>query len=178
VSNTTPSLIVLNPSEPPAIAEVSAEAWEPMKDDRFLVDTKENIGYLVHDNGTYAKFKVATGRNETVHYLGMTYKATTPTGTWKVKARNTSPDHITFGPGGRFLRLFKDGTEYTRYGIHDYAYLDDILAKDTDGRFFSMGCILVKPAILDTLEKIYALNGGEIEVATVYGLSGPLIAGK
>jgi hypothetical protein len=174
----SPALVVLNPALPSSAQQVTVASWVARKNDRFVVDTKENMGYLVHEDGTYASFVVATGRNEKVRYLGMNYIATTPTGKWVVKSRNTSGDRITFGPEGRFLRLYKDGTEYTSYGIHDYAYLDEILEKDTEGRFFSMGCVLVKKNILNILEKTYELNGNMLEVATVYGLDVPMIAKK
>jgi hypothetical protein len=178
LSNSPIAAQVVTPAEPALTLEISVAAWEPQKNDRFLVDTKENMGYLIHEDGHFARFMVATGRNEKVHYLGKSYVATTPTGKWVVKARNTSPDRITFGKEGRFLRLYKDGTDYTSYGIHDYAYLEEILEQGTEGRFFSMGCVLVRKPILNLLEKIYELNGGALEVATVYGLDATLIAQK
>ena len=83
---------------------------------------------------------------------------------------HTQGDRITFGPKGRFLRLYKDGEEYTSYGIHDYAYIDKILSQDTEGRYFSMGCILVNQEVLDLLEETYTLNGNRLEVYTTQGL--------
>ena len=173
--------IVLSTSAPAAAhrqppAEISINHWQPAKGDRFLVDTEANIGYLVHKNGSYARVLVATGRRQTVHYIGRTYDATTPVGNWVVRSIQTNGDRITFGPEGHFLRMYQNGDEYTSYGIHDYAYIDKVFLEDTEGRYYSMGCILVRKFVLDLLEKTYALNGDALEVVTTYGIDERLLA--
>ena len=144
--------------------------WVPAQGDRFIADTKNNVGYIVHEDGQYTQMLIATGRREKVHYIGRTYMATTPIAKWTVKAKKIQGDRVTFGKSGEFLRLYRDGTEYTAYGIHDYKYLDDVLAKDVEGRYFSMGCILVPQNVVDLLEAAYVLNGNKLDFATVYGL--------
>jgi L,D-transpeptidase catalytic domain len=174
-----PGLKSLHPQmqEPPAIVvDISQSLLEARKGTRFVVDTKENMGYLMHADGSFASFRVATGKNEDVRYLGMKYKASTPEDTWTVKSRHVQPDRVTFGKNGRFLRLYRNGTEYTHYGIHGYAYLDEILEKPAEERYFSMGCVLVTPEVLKILEKIYELNGNQLEVTTIYGLQTPMVA--
>ena len=173
LSTTPATQDIRTPAEPALAMHLAVETFQPAKGDRFIADTKNNLGYIVHENGSYTSFLIASGRNEKVRYLGMTYVATTPVKTWKASKVNTQPDRITFGKKGTFLRL-----DDTRYGIHDYAYLDEILEKDVSGRFFSMGCILVKDEILQILLKIRELNGGVLEVATVYGVQNDLIAKK
>jgi hypothetical protein len=161
----------------PSTALVIPEAeWQPMQGDRFIVDTKNNEGYLIHSDGSYTEFDVATGRRHVVHYLGLTYDATTPVSRWQVHSIEVTGDRITFGPEGHFLRLFKNGDEYTSYGIHDYAFLNDVLDKDTEGRYFSMGCVLVRKSILNLLEKTLDLNGNNLDVVTTYGLNEALVA--
>lgn len=148
--------------------------WSPEVGDTMLVDTKENIGYLIHHDGTYIRFQVITGQKRVVHYIGRTYKATTPTWKWKALSNERKGDKVTFGPSGRFLRLFKDGTEYTPYGIHEHR--DEYLMFPRESRYQSMGCIIVQSAMLDIIEATYAKNGNTLDVETVYGLSPEWIA--
>lgn len=133
-----------------------------------MVDTQANMGYLIHPNGQYAQFPVATGQRRIVRYIGMTYNAATPTMKWVVESSEIKGDRITFGPTGRFLRLYDEG-EKTAYGIHEYAYEQRMFEGD---RFGSMGCIVTKSFIMDLLERTFAVNEGKIKVETVYGLSG------
>lgn len=134
----------------------------------FLVDTKENMGYIINDKGQYALIKVATGQNKVVHYLGQTYNALTPSEHWTAKTFHTQSDRITFGPKGKFLRLYRDGTEYTAYGIHSYAYIKDFLKEDD--RYRSMGCVLVDDDVMEYLVDAFKKNGNKLEVVTVHGL--------
>jgi hypothetical protein len=100
-----------------ALAQEAQSMWEPQKADVFVVDVPHGMGYLVHENGEYISFPVATGRKEIVHYLGRTYNAETPLRTWVAKQKQIQNDRITFGVSGRFIRLFR-GAEGSPYGIH------------------------------------------------------------
>jgi hypothetical protein len=135
---------------------------------RFVVDTKENIGYIVNAFGDYAKVPVGSGQNKMVHYMRRTYKATTPAAKWTATSFHIQRDRITFGPDGEFLRLYRNGTEYTSYGIHATANIEEILA--SDDRYRSMGCVLVGEEVLDYLIDAYRKNGNNLDVVTVYGL--------
>ncbi len=140
--------------------------WVPQSGDTFVVDTKENIGYLVHENASYLAFPVVTGQRKTVHYLGLTYDAATPDTQWRAESEEYKGDHITFGPTGRFFRL-SDDTEATSYGIHGHAYADAMLAKPD--RYRSMGCIIVNERMLDIIEKTFNINNGLLDVLTTDG---------
>lgn len=154
----------------PAIPQ---ESWIAMKGDRFIVDTKENMGYIAHDNGSYLSFKVATGQRRYVRYLGMTYNAATPNRRWTVQSTDVKGDHVTFGPTGFFMRLYDDG-DHTAYGIHSHRDIKTMLADDK--RYYSMGCILVSDDILALLTQAYYLNGNTLDVVTVNGLDTSLLA--
>lgn len=156
----TPAL----PSPPIPITE-----WHALPGDRLLVDTKENEGYLIHTNGRYTHFPVATGQHRTVCYIGRCYNATTPERTWQVRGRDIKGDRITFGPSGRFLRFFR-GDESSPYGIHEYAYEDRMFTGD---RYWSMGCVIVKKEVMDILDATFATNEGVIDVVTKYGITDP-----
>ncbi len=149
------------------IGSTPIENWRITKGDTFVVDTKENLGYLVHENGGYTQFLIATGQRRTVRYIGKTYNAATPSHAWVAMTKETKGDHITFGKEGTFFRLFIDGTESTSYGIHTHASIDKMLSEDD--RFRSMGCILVSKAMLDVIEATYEMNGQTLSVQTVYG---------
>lgn len=151
---------------------IPASEWRIAVGDRLVIDTAENEGYLVHPNGQYMTFPVVTGKRKFLCYIGRCYNATTPTGTWQVKARDIKGDHITFGPSGRFLRLFRNGEDYTAYGIHEYAYEEKLFAETK--RFGSMGCIVVKKTVMDLLDATYAANEGVLNVVTQYGVSEPM----
>ena len=147
---------------------VPLHEWEPRLGDRFIVDTNTNMGYLIHTTGTYTSFPVATGKKEYVSYIGRYYYAATPNWDWEVQDLEIKWDRTTFGPSGRFLRMFKDGEDYTAYGIHEYLHEDEMFALEE--RFGSMGCIIVRKEIMDVLEETYQKNEGVISVKTVAGL--------
>jgi hypothetical protein len=147
--------------------ELPLETWVAEQGDQFLVDTKENIGYLIHSDGTYAKTDVLTGQRRIVRYIGRTYDATTPIGRWDVQSTHIKGDRTTFGPRGLFLRMYKDN-EQTPYGIHGHRTFATMLAEGD--RFRSMGCILVPEDVLTLLEQTYILNSEHLGIATVYGL--------
>ncbi len=145
--------------------------WQPQKGDELLVDTEENIGYLIRLDGTYTAFPVATGQRRVVRYIGRTYNATTPASLWKAKSSEIKGDRITFGKYGRFLRLYeREDSEETRtpYGIHSHAYIEKMLAGTE--RYRSMGCVLVSEFVLDRIIETFALNGNELSVRTINGL--------
>lgn len=158
----------------PALPEVALDAWQPMPGDRLVVDTKENIGFLVHEDGQYASFPVLTGQRRTVHYIGRTYNAATPVGRWTVKESEYKGRSTTFGETGLFLRLFKDGEERTAYGIH--SHLQFQLMLDQGNRYRSMGCILVSEDILLLIKRTFEENGNTLDVATAHGISLPGVA--
>ncbi len=145
--------------------------WQPEKGDELLVDTEENIGFLIREDGAYTTFPVATGQRRVVRYIGRTYNATTPVSLWKAKSSEVKGDRITFGKYGRFLRLYETeeaGVTRTPYGIHSHAYIEKMLAGIE--RYRSMGCVLVSEAVLDRIIETFALNDGELLVRTVKGL--------
>lgn len=158
----------------PATAEhafVALEEWQVEAGDQFVVDLSTNMGYLVHEDGMMTEFTVATGRKQTVTYIGMTYYAETPARSWEVQTRHEKGDRITFGKSGRFLRLYMNGEERTSYGIHSYIDIDEVLSWDAEDRYFSMGCVLVTEHVMDILEETYDANGGSIQVTTVESLA-------
>ncbi len=152
----------------PAYHAVDNASWIPEAGDSMLVDTKENMGYLVHSDGAYYTFPVATGQRRVVRYIGRTYNATTPERNWVVQSEQTKGDRVTFGPRGLFLRLFVDG-ESTPYGIHGHRDSAKMIADPSEERFRSMGCIIVDEEILTIIEKTFTLNGGSLSVQTHYG---------
>ena len=141
--------------------------WTPAIHDRFIADTKQNIGYIVHENGDYTMFRIGSGKRQEVNYGGHTYNAATPETIWHVESTTYQTDKITFGKSGFFLRLY-DNDAFTPYGIHATANIDDLLT--WDDRYRSMGCILVSNEVLDVLAHTYVLNGNDLEVATIYGI--------
>lgn len=154
----------------------SLDLWEPQIGDRIFFDTQENVGYLIHPDGTSALFPIVTGQRRVVQYIGLTYNATTPVGDWVAKSRHIKGDRITYGKTGRFLRLYKNGDEYTHYGIHTHAYENTFFAGGTQDRFRSMGCIIVTEQIYDLIEETYELNNERLTVATRYGIGNDMIA--
>ena len=152
-------------------APIELAQWNAQLGDAFVVDSKENMGYLVHPDGGYTSFPVNTGQRRVVRYIGRVYNATTPTGHWFALSHEIKGDRITFGKSGRFVRLFKndeDGVSYTPYGIHSHAYAEKMLL--SDDRFRSMGCIIVSESVLDTIIATFDLNEKKMNVVTVYGL--------
>jgi hypothetical protein len=156
------------PSEMPA---TPLSEWVTEAGDSFVVDTRENIGYLLHEKGGYTVFPIATGQRRVVRYIGRTYDATTPVGAWKVTSVQVKGDRITFGKTGRFLRLSSietSGTlEDTSYGIHSHAYIDKMLSRSD--RFRSMGCVLVSEDMLNVILSILEENEGSLTVVTTAG---------
>lgn len=150
---------------------VSLTQWQVHVGDSLVVDTKTNEGYLIHTDGRFFKFPVATGQHRFVCYIGRCYNAKTPEKTWQIKARTIKGDRTTFGPSGRFLRLFDDN-EQTAYGIHEYKYEDRMFSDQP--RYKSMGCIIVKKEVMDIIDRTYAVNEGVIDVVTRYGVEEPV----
>jgi len=152
----------------PAPSPVAQTEWHAQIGDRIVVDTQENQGYLIHSNGRYLEFPVATGRRSYVCYIGRCYNATTPVREWRIASKDIKGDHMTFGPSGRFLRLYyKD--ESTPYGFHEYGNEESMF--DDQPRFKSMGCIIVKRSIMDILDRTFAVNEGKIDVVTKFGVT-------
>lgn len=155
-------LILALPS--PARAEgLMSRNWVPAEGDVFIVDVSTNIGYLVHTEGEALPFPVATGRKSFVHYIGRYYRAETPIRTWTAEQRQIKGDRRTFGPTGRFIRLFRDG-ESSPYGIHSYYREEQWMS--AEGRYYSMGCILVTEQMMDVIEKTFEANGRKMLVIT------------
>jgi len=165
----------------PSLAEIahqkvlsrSGALWEPERGDTLIINTEANLGYLVHPDGTLIAFRVATGQRRTVRYIGLTYNATTPVGSWVAKSLHTKGDRITYGPRGLFLRFYKNGEEFTHYGIHAHRDSEEMLGRDTADRFASMGCIIVSERILDLLLKTHELSGKTLRVETILGFPSP-----
>ncbi len=156
--------LLLGTPLPVHAAEASARApWEPNIGDVFIVDVPNNMGYLVHENGESLPFPVATGRREVVRYIGRTYRADTPIRTWTAEQRQIKGDRRTFGVSGRFIRLFRSG-ESSPYGIHSYYKEEDWMK--ADGRYFSMGCIVVTEEMMDVMEKTFIVNEEKMIVIT------------
>ena len=138
-----------------------------MAGDTLIVDTEVNVGYLVHRNGGYTKFVVATGQRRVVRYIGRTYNARTPNTEWSVLDKEVKGDRTTFGKQGLFLRLYdEDGR--TAYGIHSHRSADIMLSEIE--RYRSMGCIIVSQEVLDIVEATFEGNGRRLDVVTVAGL--------
>lgn len=161
-------------SIPPLAERVGFLDWKASVGDKLLVDTQENMGYLIHPNGEYFRFPVVTGQRRFVCYIGRCYNAATPNWTWEALSKEIKGDRVTFGPTGRFIRLFKDGSENTAYGIHEYKYEDKIFSENN--RFGSMGCIIVQKPIMDLMERTFDLNEGALPVVTQYGINSALFA--
>lgn len=166
------TLLWFTPAQPIAIP---LSDWTPEPGDHLMVDTESNNGYLLReDNSHFTEFPVITGQKRVVHYIGMTYNAATPDGNWVMKSRHIKGDHITYGPTGRFLRLYKDGTEYTHYGIHEHRSETRMFGEKS--RYQSMGCIIVQSEVLDVIEATYEMNGEMMDVVTKKGIGPEVIA--
>ena len=161
--------VAVSAQAPAASVPLPLTEWQVQANDRFIADTKQNMGYLVHEDGRYASFRIGSGQRRVVSYIGRTYNATTPVGYWKIKSLHRKGRSVTFG-NGRFLRMYKDGDAYTAYGIHATSNIDDILSWETDDRYVSYGCILVSEEVLNILEAAYILNGEMLEIVTVQGI--------
>ncbi len=153
---------------PSELPPTPISSWDVRSGDSLIVDTKMNEGYLVHQDGGYLAFPVVTGQRRVVRYIGRTYNAATPTGSWSTLSKETKGDHITFGRNGTFFRLFRDKDDETAYGIHSHAYADTMLAKEE--RFRSMGCIIVSEQILEVIGLTFELSGQKMAVVTTFGI--------
>lgn len=151
---------------PSEVPETPFNEWQTMKRDALVVDTETNMGYLVHEDGGFTSFPVATGQRRVVRYIGRVYDARTPARHWVMKQKQIKGDRITFGKEGLFLRLYYDGEE-TAYGVHDHRSAEAMLGDDV--RYKSMGCIIVSKTVLDTIEATFDMNDGEMDVVTVNG---------
>lgn len=149
--------------------ETHQENWVPRDGDSILVDTKENEGYLIHEDKEYIKFPVVTGQHRFVHYIGRFYDATTPTWSWSINELAVKGDRVTFGKEGRFLRMYKDGEEHTSYGFHEHRDEKGMFSDDPEKRYRSMGCVIVRHDIMDILVQTFEQNGS-IDVTTQYGV--------
>lgn len=163
--------LVVASSAPASIDYIPFQQWEPLQGDHFIVDTRSNIGYLIHDTGAFTSMKVGSGQRKKVHYMKRTYNAATPLDSWIVQEINVQSDRLTFGKDGTFMRLSRDGKK-TPYGIHSVANIDDLLA--TEERYYSMGCVLVDYDTLDILLDTYKLNGNTLNLLTIDGLKEPM----
>ncbi len=152
----------------PVPLQISRENWSIEEDDKILVDTKNNQGYIFHKDGRYMNFDVVTGQKRWVYYIGRSYNAATPNWNWVAKSIHIKGDRLTFGPSGRFLRLYKDGTDHTAYGFHEYGNEKELFY-GMDTRFRSMGCIVVRVPIMDLLVNTFEKNGS-IEVTSQHGI--------
>lgn len=159
-------------SSPTSLQQIPLDQWQPAYGDTFIADTRSNIGYLVHADGTYATTRIGSGRREVVHYMRITYNASTPSDDWNVGEIDTQTDRQTFGKDGTFMRLYRDGTDRTSYGIHSVGNINELLA--ADDRYKSMGCVLVSDEVLAILLETYKLNDNSLAVLTVDGLVAPM----
>jgi hypothetical protein len=146
--------------------EVPSDAWVPLAGDRVIVDTRENVGYLVRENGDFTSFPVLTGQRRVVRYIGRTYNAATPEKKWTVKSVDVKGRSMTFGETGTFMRLYDEDGQ-TAYGIHSHLTFQKML--DEGDRYRSMGCVLVSEDMLKLILKTYELNGNTLDVVTTFG---------
>ena len=133
---------------------------------QLILDIDSNTGYLLYEDASYFPFLIASGQRRFVHYLGYAYFAATPLGSWSINDEKIQPDKMTFGPTGRFFRLYEDGSKHTYYGIHSHKYVAKWLAQGE--RYKSYGCVIVSDEVLDILEKALDRNGS-ITAITTFG---------
>lgn len=138
--------------------------WIPRAGDRFEVDIESNIGRLIHEDGEAVEFEVVTGVRRVVRYAGRRYLAITPVANWVVRETVIKGDRWTFGKTGRFIRMYKNGVTYTPYGIHPFGREDAMFR--VSGRYGSMGCIILREAMIDVIQETIRVNGGEMNVRT------------
>lgn len=151
-----------------AASLVDAHNWTPQVGDELIVDVESNTGYMIHPDGSYLPFLVATGMQKNIRYLGRTYFAQTPMKDWVAKEKKIQTDKVMFGKTGRFFRLFDGGKTSTPYGIHSFKYVDDWMKEQE--RYKSYGCIVVTEDILDIVEDTFYLNEKTLKVKTIFGL--------
>ncbi len=154
----------------PVAYEISLNTWQAEEGDRVIIDTLMNEGFLVHPDGRFVRFPVVTGQRRRVTYIGRSYYAATPNWEWVARNLDSKRDRITFGPSGRFLRLFKDEKENTAYGFHEHRDEEEMFAGDAGERFRSMGCIIVQSNIMDLLVATWMRNGEELPVISKHGI--------
>lgn len=152
---------------PSEVPPTPLSEWQVLEGDALVVDTKDNMGYLVHRDGGFASFAVVTGQRRVVRYIGRTYYAKTPAKKWTVQSLEVKGDRRTFGPRGQFLRFFLSG-EKTAYGIHAHRQGEEML--QSDDRYRSMGCVIVSEGVMDILTELFRLNDEHIDIVTAYGL--------
>ncbi len=162
------AIILLVASTTKTLARESV-MWTPDFGDQLYIDLDTNIGYLLHQNGQFGSFPVATGTRRTVNYLGQKYYAATPATHWEVKGLAVQKSKVLFGTTGRFLRLYNEGLSKTLYGIH--AHRDFATWSESGNRFKSFGCIIVSEQMLNVLIDTYELNGKQLAVTTSHGAS-------
>ena len=159
------------PEEPVPVAyEITTDEWRMEEGDKVIVDTLINEGYLMHEDGRYIRFHVVTGQRRRVYYIGRSYNAATPNWNWTARSLDIKGDRVTFGPSGRFLRLYKDGEENTAYGFHEHRDETEMFSGEADERFRSMGCIIVQSHIMDLLVATWMENGEELPIITKHGI--------
>lgn len=146
--------------------------WQPASGDRLLIDVEQNIGFLIHEDGEYVSFPVATGQRRVVRYIGKTYFAATPLRSWTITGMDMKDDRNTFGTSGRFFRLMRD-SEKTPYGIHGHVASTVMLGSTSVNRYRSMGCVIVSEEVLDILARTLK-NNGSIDVLTSGSVSEPV----
>ncbi|MEK7528161.1 MAG: hypothetical protein AAB592_00140 [Patescibacteria group bacterium] len=144
--------------------QITIHNWNPLKGDRIVFDTNNNIGYLIHENNKRLEFPIITGQRRHLYYLGLSYNGATPKQKWVAKELKIQGDKYTYGKEGTFIRLFANG-KATHYGIHTHAAEEIMFARED--RYQSMGCPIVKKEILDIIEKTFELNEGELNVWTI-----------
>ncbi|MCB9808522.1 L,D-transpeptidase [Candidatus Peribacteria bacterium] len=171
---TAPQVAVPVTFSEPVPYEVSAVGWVPEFGDKVIVDTENNEGFLMHTDGTYMRFPVATGQRRFVYYIGRSYHAATPNWYWVARSLHIKGDRVTFGPSGRFLRLYKDGETNTAYGFHEYRTDEEMFGENDsflpEERFESMGCIIVKHEMMDLIVATWEKNSEVLEVHTQFGI--------
>lgn len=148
----------------PSSETTDIASWVPQKGDIFEVNVQTNIGRLYHPDGSTLEFEVVTGVRRVVRYIGMRYFAATPATEWVAQGVQVKKDRMTFGKSGRFIRLYKGGTQHTAYGIHPFGREDNMFK--VPGRYGSMGCIIVRENVMDLIEQTLEVNGGKLPVRT------------
>lgn len=164
-------LLLLVPALSHAATVSTLLEWRPEVGDHLFVDVDSNTAYLVHADARYLPFLVATGVRRRVQYLGLDYYAETPLADWVAEDSGTiQPDRVTFGPSGRFYRLYRmyaDGKKRTSYGLHSSRDIKKWL--EQPNRYKSYGCIVMTEEMLDVIDATVKINGGHLSVTTTYG---------
>lgn len=143
---------------------VDITAYQSSPGDYLTVYIPTGTAYLANDTTKmYAQFPILSGQPRYVHYIGRYYFAATPEQEWEVKSMDTKKDRVTFGPTGRFFRLYEDG-DSTPYGIHGYKYSASMIKQ---GKIYaSMGCVIVPDETLDIIDASFKANNQDFKVLT------------